>query len=75
LELPLWGLLHGMGLAVSSNYQRALGRPGQAIAVFFERVPVAGWLLTLLFVGFGWLLFFYPLSTAIKMMQLLVGAA
>ena len=33
---------------------------------------IVGWVATLLFVMLGWLLFFYPASTAIEMTRLLV---
>jgi alginate O-acetyltransferase complex protein AlgI len=69
----LWGLLHGVGLAISGNYAQILGRPGQVLASFFAHFPAAGGLLTFLFVAFGWLLFFYPASTALQMIRLLVG--
>lgn len=60
----LWGLWHGLGLAVQSSYQTALGPAGRAIAWLFDFLPFLGWLLTILFVGFGWLLFFYPVDQA-----------
>jgi alginate O-acetyltransferase complex protein AlgI len=59
-----WGLWHGLGLAVQSSYQTALGPVGRAIGHLFDFLPALGWLLTLLFVGFGWLLFFYPIAQA-----------
>ena len=68
----LWGLLHGSGLVISQNYRKALGPVGSAIAFAFDRVPLLGIVVTFLFVGFSWILFFYPVSTAITMMRLLV---
>jgi alginate O-acetyltransferase complex protein AlgI len=70
-----WGLYHGAGLAVSSNYEALLGRPGTAIAGFFSRVPLAGWALTLVFVLIGWLYFFYPVAEATQMAKLLFDPA
>jgi alginate O-acetyltransferase complex protein AlgI len=66
-----WGTYHGAGLAISSNYEEALGRPGAILAGFFSRHPGMGWTLTIAFVLFGWLLFFYPVPEAIKMAALL----
>jgi alginate O-acetyltransferase complex protein AlgI len=68
----VWGLYHGGGLAISANYERALGTPGWAIAVVFRRFPPLGLAVTLLFVSIGWLFFFYPVSTALRMASLLV---
>jgi len=66
-----WGLYHGTGLVISSNYEAALGRPGTVIAGFFRRFPVVGWGLTLVFVLIGWLYFFYPVAEATQMLRLL----
>jgi alginate O-acetyltransferase complex protein AlgI len=63
----VWGLYHGLGLAVCSNYRTALGRPGQALGRWFARNLVVGWALTMLFVHVGWLLFFYPVPRAMVM--------
>jgi alginate O-acetyltransferase complex protein AlgI len=67
----VWGLYHGVGLAVCANYRRALGPLGEALAVRLERSPVVSWALTLLYVGVGWLFFFYPLREAWHMLGLL----
>lgn len=69
----VWGLYHGVGLAINSSYRNLLGRRGQAIAAWMEQHPVFGWMVTMLFVGVGWLFFFYPLPVAWKMLQLLFG--
>jgi alginate O-acetyltransferase complex protein AlgI len=69
----IWGLYHGVGLAVCSNYRTALGRPGAALGWFFGRYRVAGWALTLLFVNVGWLFFFFPVHDAVHMLGLLVA--
>jgi alginate O-acetyltransferase complex protein AlgI len=63
-NFALWGLWHGLGLAVQSSYQAALGPVGRGIAWIFDFLPFLSWLLTILFVGFGWLLFFYPVDQA-----------
>ena len=67
-----WGLMHGAGLAISQNYRKSFGLPGRVVAVVFDRVPLLGWAVTFLFVGFGWILFFYPVATALTMLRLLV---
>jgi alginate O-acetyltransferase complex protein AlgI len=71
LNFVVWGIYHGVGLAVASNLPRGrfLGRvrgPGWAAC---ERV--AGWAVTLLVVHVGWLLFFYPVGDAWQMLRLL----
>jgi alginate O-acetyltransferase complex protein AlgI len=60
----LWGLWHGAGLVIQSGYRRALGPIGEKLHAVFTRIPALGWLLTLGFVAFGWLLFFYPVAQA-----------
>jgi alginate O-acetyltransferase complex protein AlgI len=67
----LWGLYHGIGLAVASTYRGALGALGRGIGRVFDRAPFLGWALTLVFVAIGWLLFFYPAPEAVKMARLL----
>jgi alginate O-acetyltransferase complex protein AlgI len=69
----VWGLYHGLGLAVAASYRPLLGRAGDEIAVRLERYPHVSWLLTLLFVAIGWLFFFYPLKTAWAMIGQLFG--
>jgi alginate O-acetyltransferase complex protein AlgI len=67
----LWGLYHGVGLAIASTYRDALGALGRTIGRVFDWVPFLGWALTLVFVAIGWLLFFYPAPEAMKMARLL----
>ncbi len=67
----LWGLYHGVGLAVASTYRDLLGAPGRWLGLMFDRVPLLGWAWTLVFVSIGWLLFFYPAPEAVKMARLL----
>ena len=66
-----WGLYHGAGLAVSTTYRTLLGAPGRALGAAFDRVPLLGWAVTLLFVFVGWLYFFYPVPEATRMLRLL----
>jgi hypothetical protein len=49
---------------VQATYRTALGPLGAKLGAGFDRVPLLGWLVTLLFVAFGWLLFFYPAAQA-----------
>ena len=42
-----------------------------ALGVTFERLPLLGWAVTLLFVFVGWLCFFYPVTEATRMLRLL----
>jgi alginate O-acetyltransferase complex protein AlgI len=69
----VWGLYHGVGLALCSSYRVLLGRPGQALARRLERHGPVAWLGTLLYVWVGWLFFFYPLPQAWRMLKLLFG--
>ena len=67
----VWGLYHGLGLAICSNYRTALGRWGEAINRWFAVNRAAGWAATLLFVHLGWLFFFYPVPQAMSMITML----
>jgi alginate O-acetyltransferase complex protein AlgI len=70
-NMLVWGLYHGAGLAVCSSYRAVLGKAGDAIGNWFACNRVVGWALTMLFVGIGWLFFFYPLPVAFDMLKLL----
>lgn len=53
----LWGLYHGLGLAVCSFYRRvSVLRP---VAALMDRLPGLAWLVTFIYVCLGWLVFFY----------------
>lgn len=66
----LWGLWHGIGLTIQSSYKNILGPFfGHAISKIFEKVPLLSWAITILFVFFGWLLFFYEPKIAWRMTQ------
>jgi len=60
----LWGLWHGGGLVAQATYRTALGPFGAKLGTVFDRLPALGWVFTLGFVAFGWLLFFYPVAQA-----------
>lgn len=55
----LWGLWHGIGLVINYSYATILGPVGRKLAAALARAPALGWAVTLLYVAFGWLLFFY----------------
>lgn len=65
-----WGVYHGAGLAWTHAYRQIPGM-GAPVGRFFDRNPWAGWAATLLYVWFGWLLFFYPPAQAWEMFRLL----
>ncbi|QIF00796.1 MBOAT family protein [Roseimicrobium sp. ORNL1] len=69
----LWGLYHGVGLAIASSYRELLGRPGRYLAVWFSHNRLLTWLMTMAFVHVGWLLFFYPVPKAWQMLKGLFG--
>jgi alginate O-acetyltransferase complex protein AlgI len=66
-----WGLYHGIGLAVCSTYRRVLGAAGIRVAGLLERHRVLPWGMTMVYVGVGWLFFFYPVKDALRMIRLL----
>lgn len=68
-----WGIYHGAGLAISSNY-RACGAVGRGCGAAFDRLPPVAWALTLLFVCIGWVYFFYPIGEGTRMLRLLIAA-
>jgi alginate O-acetyltransferase complex protein AlgI len=68
----VWGLYHGLGLAVQANYERALGPVGRGIARVFRINPMIGLVTTFMFVSVGWLFFFYPVRVALSMLKLLL---
>jgi alginate O-acetyltransferase complex protein AlgI len=67
----LWGLYHGLGLAVHSLWERS------AIGARLSSAAGARWLgiaLTDAFVAFGWLLFFYPVDRVAVLTRALWGS-
>ncbi len=63
----VWGLFHGLGIIVANAYRKIPFGVGRVLETTFRRAPLLGWALTLMFVWVGWLLFFYPVDTALKM--------
>lgn len=53
----LWGIYHGAGLGLCVGYRRVAWLAG--LGGVMDRFPGLSWLVTFLFVCFGWLLFFY----------------
>lgn len=68
----LWGLYHGVGLTISSNYVQILGRPGEILQKALHTAFPVKWFVTQAFVFVGWLYFFYPIRTANEMIFLLM---
>ena len=68
----IWGLYHGVGLALCATYEKIPG-VGAAVSNLFKKEPAIGFVFTQLFVWLGWLLFFYPVAEALKMARLLFG--
>jgi alginate O-acetyltransferase complex protein AlgI len=66
----LWGLYHGLGLAVCANY-RAVPVVGRWLERPVAKLPGLSWLATQLFAWFGWLIFFYPVDQAWQMAGML----
>jgi alginate O-acetyltransferase complex protein AlgI len=71
----VWGLYHGLGLAIHAAFDKvprsrrlAEFRPG----CFAVPLQVAGVALTNVFVAYGWLLFFYPLETVLRLTRCLL---
>src|SRR5262249_1928977 len=67
-----WGLYHGVGLALHSQYRWLLDRAGPAASTLQLGTRPAAWVGTLLFVSIGWLFFFYPVGQAFGMVRSLV---
>ncbi|MFN8551877.1 MAG: MBOAT family O-acyltransferase [Candidatus Obscuribacterales bacterium] len=70
-NFAVWGLYHGIGLAICSSYRTILGPIGRSIGAIFDHAPAVSRAVTILFVGIGWLLFFYPVDKAMQMARLL----
>jgi alginate O-acetyltransferase complex protein AlgI len=77
-NFALWGIYHGIGLAVAGAVPvpRALSGELRADLSNFSTAMTTGavfawratsWLATMLFVQLGWLLFFYPADQALHM--------
>jgi alginate O-acetyltransferase complex protein AlgI len=67
-----WGLYHGIGLGACATYRQVPGI-GPAVGKLFDKEPFAGVVLTQIYAWIGWLLFFYPIAEAWRMIRLLFG--
>lgn len=67
----LWGLYHGLGLAICVSYPSMFGRVGKTLQNWLSKVPLLKISITYLFVSFGWLLFFYQPERAWKLFRYL----
>lgn len=62
----LWGLLHGVGLAVQNVYGQILPTK---LRLFLARIPIWANMLTFLFVSLSWILFFYSPSETLMIIK------
>ncbi len=69
----VWGIYHGVGLAVCSNYA-ALPGIGPRLEKAIAASPGSCWIATQLFAWLGWLVFFYPVPQALHMAGLLFAS-
>ena len=61
-----WGIYHGLGLGLHALYQRLCQRV--AWLNHFPRLTgVLSWGITLVFVCYSWLLFFYPWTEVVRL--------
>jgi alginate O-acetyltransferase complex protein AlgI len=63
----IWGVYHGIGLAINNSYIRLPWGIGTGLAKALAWAKPVSWLLTMTFVWMGWLLFFYPVGQAWSM--------
>lgn len=69
----LWGIYHGCGLGITVIALRGASRVRDQLPLPVRYAGMAaGWLLTTIFVMVGWLLFFYPVPTALDMLRLCI---
>lgn len=66
----VWGLYHGVGLAICGNYA-SIPVIGPRLEALLSRSPKICWVMTQGFAWIGWLIFFYPLPRAWVMIKLL----
>lgn len=70
-NFAVWGIYHGLGLAVNNSYAKIPFGIGSTVSFVFHKVKILSWLGTMFFVFAGWLVFFYPLPVAWNMLKLL----
>ena len=69
-HFAIWGLYHGVGLVLCARYE-SIPALGPALRRVFVREPLSALVVTQLYAWIGWLLFFYPVSEALRMLRLL----
>jgi alginate O-acetyltransferase complex protein AlgI len=67
----VWGLYHGAGVAICSTYRKLPFAPVAIVGFVMSRIPGVAWSLTMAYVTFGWILFFYPLPRAFEIVTML----
>jgi alginate O-acetyltransferase complex protein AlgI len=68
-----WGLYHGAGLAINNSYKK-INIIGPLLEKTFANLQIASWFFTMVFVGIGWVFFFYDYDRATNMIKLLFSA-
>ena len=69
-NFAIWGIYHGVGVAATTAVIQLVERLRLPALLTTSFVPIT-WACTMLFVGIGWLFFFYSVDRAIVMIQLL----
>jgi alginate O-acetyltransferase complex protein AlgI len=67
LNFMLWGIYQGVGLGVHNIYEKWIGQPGSTLANYFRLPALVSWAFTVIFVSFGWLIFFYPVDQILQL--------
>jgi alginate O-acetyltransferase complex protein AlgI len=68
----VWGIYHGMGIAFNNFWREKIANTFHLPEYFLLPANILSRILTFLFVLTGWLFFFYPISSAINMIGLLL---
>ena len=71
--LQLRGQERVLEVGTGSGYQTTILSRLVTQVYSVERYPQLAWALTLLYVGVGWLFFFYPVGRSLEMIRLLLG--
>ncbi len=66
----IWGIYHGLGLGIHALYKQ-LHKPGTIRVKLYGFAGIVSWGITLAFVCYSWLLFFYPLKEAVRLTKCL----
>jgi alginate O-acetyltransferase complex protein AlgI len=68
----VWGIYHGVGIAFNNFWREKIANTFHLPEYFLLPANILSRILTFLFVLTGWLFFFYPISSAINMIGLLL---